>query len=49
MEEAKLSIRKMRAKAKQLMSTPGAMEKFLVKGGFVTKSGKLPKRYGGKG
>jgi hypothetical protein len=49
MEEAKRFIRKMRAKLKELRATPGAMDKFMIKGGFITKSGKLPKRYGGQG
>ena len=46
-EEAQLIIKKMNAWAKALAAKPGAAKAFLIKHGFVTKGGKLPKRYGG--
>lgn len=33
--------------AEKYMRDPAKARKFLIKGGFVTKGGKLPKRYGG--
>jgi hypothetical protein len=44
-EEAKRFIRKMNKWADELVAKPGAAKEFLVKHGFVTKSGKLTKRY----
>ena len=46
-EEAKVAIRKMNEWARQFVSKPEAARKFLIKYGFITKSGKLTKRYGG--
>lgn len=39
--------RQMRQFARELLSKPGAARAFLIEGGFITKSGKLSKRYGG--
>jgi hypothetical protein len=39
--------RQMRQFARELLSKPGAAKAFLIEGGFITKSGKLSKRYGG--
>ena len=33
--------------ARRHMRTPEEARKFLIKGGFMTQGGKLPKRYGG--
>ena len=46
-EEAQIMIKKMKKWADELLAKPGAAKKFLIKHGFVTKGGKLPKRYGG--
>ena len=46
-EEAQRMIEKMKKWTDQLLAKPGAAKKFLIKHGFVTKGGKLPKRYGG--
>lgn len=37
----------MRKTAKKLAADPEKARKFLIKGGFITKGGKLTKRYGG--
>lgn len=44
-EEAKRFIRKMKKWTDELLAKPGEAKKFLVEHGFVTKSGKLTKRY----
>jgi len=46
-EEAQHILKKMDAWAKALAAKPGAAKKFLIKHGFITRSGKLTKRYGG--
>jgi hypothetical protein len=43
--EAKESIEKMRKKTQQLIRKPGAARAFLIKHGFITKSGRLTKQY----
>lgn len=37
----------MKKTARKLMTDRDKARKFLIKGGFMTKGGKLPKRYGG--
>ena len=32
---------------KEMLKSPAKVKAFLIKGGFITKSGKLSKRYGG--
>jgi hypothetical protein len=44
-EEAKRWNRKADKWMKEVLATPGAAKAFLVKGGFITKSGKLAKKY----
>ena len=46
-EETKRMIKKMDAWTKEIAAKPGAAKRFLVKHGFITKNGKLTKRYGG--
>ena len=46
-EETQRMIKKMKAWTKAMLAKPGAARKFLIKHGFITKGGKLTKRYGG--
>ena len=43
--EAERSKRKMKEWSVQMLAKPGAVKEFMVKNGFVTKTGKLPKKY----
>jgi hypothetical protein len=43
--EAKETIEKMKKRTRQLIRKPGAARAFLIKHGFITKSGKLTKQY----
>jgi len=45
--ELKREIQEIRAAGKAIRRTKESARDFLVKHGFVTKSGKLTKRYGG--
>ena len=45
--ETKRMIEKMDAWTKKIAAKPGAAKRFLVKHGFITRTGKLTKRYGG--
>lgn len=40
-------IKEMNLAAKEINKTPESARAFLIKHGFITKSGKLTKRYGG--
>lgn len=44
----KEQIKVLEEAAKEVNATKETALKFLIKGGFVTRSGKLTKRYGGK-
>lgn len=46
-EETERMIKDMKAWSKAMLAKPGAAKKFLIKHGFMTKGGKLTKRYGG--
>ena len=46
-EETKRMIEKMDAWTKKIAAKPGAAKRFLIKHGFITRTGKLTKRYGG--
>ena len=46
-EESLRTRRKLKEWSAKMLATPGAVREFMVKNGFVTKTGKLPKRYGG--
>lgn len=37
--------RQIRQRVKQMLKNPDEVRAFLIKGGFITKSGKLTKRY----
>mgnify|MGYP003382540104 CR=1 FL=1 len=39
--------RQLRQMVRQMSKDPAKMRSFLIEGGFITKSGKLSKRYGG--
>lgn len=44
-EEARRSIRKMKEWGAKMRANPDAAKEFLVKHGFITKAGKLTRRY----
>ena len=46
-EETKRMIKKLNKWADDLAKNPDEARKFFIKHGFITKSGKLTKRYGG--
>jgi len=45
--EIDYEIKLLRRNAKKIFKTKASARKFLVEHGFITKSGKLTKRYGG--
>lgn len=46
-EEAEKDLKAMRRAAKRIASSEETARTYLLKHGFITKSGKLTKRYGG--
>ena len=46
-EEVDREIAELRKTAKRILKTKGGVRKFMIEGGFLTKDGKLTKRYGG--
>jgi hypothetical protein len=45
--EAKREIEALRRTGKKIRKTPETAKAFLIKHGFITKEGRLTKRYGG--
>jgi uncharacterized protein YydD (DUF2326 family) len=45
--EIRKDIKEMNIAAKEINKTPESARAFLIKHGFITKGGKLTKRYGG--
>ena len=46
-EEYERELKALRDASKEICRTPETARAFLIKHGFITKSGKLTKRYGG--
>lgn len=46
-EELKKELKAIRKAGKEISATKESARKFLYENGFITKTGKLPKRYGG--